>query len=110
MSIRAFALFLALGFALPTYAQDSSTEAGNAGSHADKKCDTLRRRIAKEESSLSSFEQTLATDRKGRETCSTKPMCARYDEAIKSMEARKAQHESRLAKFKSDAAETCRQS
>jgi hypothetical protein len=101
---------LALAFALPIHAQDPGAKGSNAESRVGKKCDTLQRRIAKEESSLSSFEQTLATDRKGRETCSTKPMCARYDQAIKAMEARKSEHETRLAKFRSDAVEVCKSS
>ena len=62
------------------------------------------------EDPLSSFDQTIATDQKGRESCSTKPMCARYDEAIKAMKSRKVEHEARLAKFKSDAAEACKSS
>jgi len=108
MKIAATMILVAL--ALPSHAQATSPAADNAESRAGRKCDTLQRRIAKEESSLSSFEQTLTTDRKGRETCSSKPMCARYDQAIKAMEERKSQHEARLAKFKSDAADACKQS
>jgi hypothetical protein len=99
-----------LAFALPIHAQDPSPEGSNSETRAGKKCDTLQRRIAKEESSLTSFEQTLATDRKGRESCSTKPMCARYDQAIKAMEARKSEHQTRLSKLKSDAVEACKSS
>ena len=107
MCTRVLIALLATGCALPTLAQTSPADEGGAGT-ASKKCDTLKRRIAKEQSSLASFEQTIAADKKGRETCSTKPMCARYDEAIKTIEARKAQHEARLAKFKSDADAECK--
>jgi hypothetical protein len=102
---------LALGLTLPGpgLAQTSSSDAGEASS-AGKKCGTLKQRIAKEQSSLASFEQTIAADKKGRESCSTKPMCARYDEAIKKMEARKAQHEARLEKLKPDADAACKPS
>jgi septal ring factor EnvC (AmiA/AmiB activator) len=100
-------LLLAAGFAAtPCFGQPpspSATEMDKTG----KKCDTLKQRIAKEESSLATFEQTLAQDKKGRESCSTKPMCARYDDAIKRMETRKSEHEQRLAKFKADAVQAC---
>ena len=109
MRARIIVTLLAMGLALPSLAQTSSSDAGEAQS-ASKKCDTLKQRIAKEQSSLASFEQTIATDKKGRETCSTKPMCARYDEAIKKIEARKAQHEARPEKFKSDADAACKTS
>jgi hypothetical protein len=109
MHTRMIVALLALGLTLPGLAQTSSSDAGEAQS-ARKKCDTLKLRIAKEQSSLASFEQTIAADKKGRETCSTKPMCARYDEAIKKMEARKAQHDARLEKLKPDADAACKPS
>ncbi len=77
---------------------------------ANRKCDSTQRHIAKEQKSLASFDETIAADKKGRETCASKPMCVRYDQAIKAMEARKAQHEARLAKFKSDAENACKPS
>ena len=109
MRTRMIVALLALGLALPSLAQTSSSGAGEAPI-AGKKCDALKQRIAKEQSSLASFEQTIAADKKGRESCSTKPMCARYDEAIKKMEARKTQHEARLEKLKPDADAACKPS
>ena len=109
MRTRIIVTLLATALALPGLAQTPSSEGGEAQS-ASKKCDTLKLRIAKEQTSLASFEQTIAKDKKGRETCSTKPMCTRYDEAIKKMEARKAQHETHLEKFKSDADAACKPS
>ena len=97
-------VLLATGFALPCIAQ--SPRSGDPDK-TNKQCETLKLRIAKEESSLATFEQTLAQDKKGRESCSTKPMCARYDDAIKRMEARKSEHQERLAKFKADAVQAC---
>ena len=73
-----------------------------------KKCDAMQRRVAKEQKSLASFDETIASERKGRETCSTRPMCARYDQAIKTMESRKTQHEVRLSKFKADVEKLCK--
>ncbi|SRR6266550_2712921 len=110
MSIRFAAALFALTFALPAAAQIPPPEAEHSPSAANRKCDSMQRRIAKEQKSLASFDETIATDKKGRETCASKPMCARYDQAIKAMEARKAQHETRLAKFKSEAEEACKPS
>ena len=110
IGLRAAVAFVALSVALPSLGQSPPPESTDARTGAGKKCETLQRRIAKEQSSLSSFDQTIATDQKGRESCSTKPMCARYDEAIKAMKSRKVEHEARLAKFKSDAAEACKSS
>jgi len=109
MRTRIIVMLLATGLAHPGLARTSSSDAGE-GPGANRKCDTLKRRIAKEQSSLASFEQTIAADKKGRETCSTKPMCARYDEAIKPIGARKAQHEAHLEKFKSDLDAACQPS
>jgi hypothetical protein len=108
MAIRLVKALVAITFALPAYAQVPAPAAEQSQSSANRKCDAMQRRIAKEEKSLASFDETIATDKKGRETCASKPMCARYDQAIKAMEARKAQHEARLAKFKSDAENICK--
>ena len=108
MSTRFGWALIALTVALPTFAQIPPAPAGEQSQSAvNKKCDSLQRHIAKEQKSLASFDETIATDKKGRETCASKPMCVRYDQAIKAMEARKAQHEARLAKFKSDAENDC---
>ncbi len=110
MSIRFGAALIALTFALPAFAQIPPPTGEQSPSAANRKCDSMQRRIAKEQKSLASFDETIATDKKGRETCASKPMCARYDQAIKAMEARKAQHETRLAKFKSEAENACKAS
>ena len=102
---------IAFTVALPAYAQiPPAPPEQQSQSAVNKKCDSLQRHIAKEQKSLASFDETIATDKKGRETCASKPMCARYDQAIKAMEARKAQHETRLAKFKSEAEDVCKPS
>ena len=110
MNIRFCAALIALTFGLPAFAQIPPLAAEQPQSTANKKCDSMQRRIAKEQKSLATFDETIATDKKGRETCASKPMCARYDQAIKAMEARKAQHETRLAKFKSEAEDVCKPS
>lgn len=94
----------------PLYGQTTPSQAPTTAnkSLSAKKCDAMQRRIAKEHKSLASFDETIASEKKGRETCSTRPMCARYDQAIKTMESRKTQHEARLSKFKSDAEKLCK--
>jgi hypothetical protein len=110
MSVRCCATLIALTFALPAFAQIPPPAGDQSQSATNKKCDSMQRRVAKEQKSLASFDETIAADKKGRETCASKPMCARYDQAIKAMEARKAQHETRLAKFKSEAEDACKPS
>jgi hypothetical protein len=111
MSIRFVWTLIAWTLALPAFAQIPPAPAGEQSrSAATRKCDSMQRHIAKEQKSLASFDETIATDKKGRETCASKPMCARYDQAIKAMEARKVQHEARLAKFKSEAESACKPS
>ena len=110
MSTRFCAALIAMTFAPAAFAQIPPPAGEQSQSAANKKCDSMQRRIAKEQKSLASFDETIATDKKGRETCASKPMCARYDQAIKAMEARKAQHETRLAKFKSEAGDVCKPS
>jgi hypothetical protein len=110
MSVRCCATLIALTFALPAFAQIPPPAGDQSQSATNKKCDSMQRRVAKEQKSLASFDETIAADKKGRETCASKPMCARYDQAIKAMEARKAQHETRLAKFKSEAEDVCKSS
>lgn len=87
-------------------AQDSAT-ATLGKPVANKKCDTWQRRVAKEEKSLADASDSIAKDTRGRESCATKGACERYDQAIKSMEARRLRHETRLAKLKSDAEKAC---
>ena len=108
--IRHAAPLFLLALATASYAQQASPGSSDPQPRQDKKCETLQRHIAKEQSSLESFEDTLAKDKKGRESCSTKPMCMRYDQAIKAMEARKSEHAERLAKFKADAEGSCKPS
>src|SRR5204863_10077709 len=109
MLLRLASILITLTFVLSAQAQlaQAATESEAAD---NRKCDSMQRRVAKEQKSLASFDETIAADKKGRESCSSKPMCTRYDQAIKAMEARKAQHEGRLAKFQSDAQNVCKPS
>jgi septal ring factor EnvC (AmiA/AmiB activator) len=77
---------------------------------ADRKCDTVQRRVAKEEKSLAAAEEEIERDKQGQKSCATKGACERFAAAIKSMEARKARHETRLVKLRADVAEVCKPS
>src|SRR5439155_540584 len=90
MSTRFGWALIALTVALPTFAQIPPAPAGEQSqSAANKKCDSMQRHIAKEQRSLASFDQTIAADKKGRETCASKAMCAReYKPSISSYVAR----------------------
>ena len=103
LSVLALALLL---WTASTAAQDSATATLDRPV-ANKKCDTWQRRVAKEEKSLADASDSIARDTRGRESCATKGACERYDQAIKSMEARRLRHETRLAELKSDAKKAC---
>jgi flagellar motility protein MotE (MotC chaperone) len=101
-------LALALSFALPASAQ-SPAPGGDAGAALpSKQCMTARKKEEREQRSLTSASESLAKDRKGRESCSSKSMCARYDAAIAAMEKREARHETRLARFREDVEKACK--
>ena len=102
------ALWLPTLLALATAPAAAAEDASAPATEANRKCDTAQRRVTKEESSLAATADELDRDQRGKESCATKGACARFEAAIKSMELRKAQHETRLAKFKSDAEQICK--
>jgi hypothetical protein len=99
-------VFLAL--ANSAHAQDNSATATLSQPAANKKCDSWQRRVAAEQKSLVDASDSIAKDKRARESCATQGACARYDQAIKSMEARRSRHETRLGKFKIDADKACK--
>jgi hypothetical protein len=106
----AFAVF---GLAVAGLSSAQIPVPGSAGTSAsqaalpNKKCDSAHRRVAKEERSLASADETIARDKEARAACGSKTACARFDQAIKAMEMRKSRHETRLAKFKADVDKVC---
>jgi hypothetical protein len=101
-------LLLALALALPASAQTVAPAATAGATEPSKQCMTARKKEDKEQRSLTSANESIARDKKGRESCSSKSMCARYDAAISAMEKRQARHETRLARFKEDVANACK--
>ena len=99
-------LLLALALAGTTTSFAASPEPA-AVPEPTKKCSTARKQAEKEQRSLTSATDSIAHDKKARESCSSKSMCARYDSAISAMEKRQARHETRLARFKDDLEKFC---
>ena len=62
---------------------------GSAGANAafgTRACDNARKKIDREEKAVAGAADSLAHDRHGRETCTTRSQCARYDSSIASTE------------------------
>ena len=93
------AVLLALAYA--AHCAAASPDAA-AAAEPSKNCSTARKKADKEQRSLTSATESIARDKKARESCSSKSMCARYDAAISAMEKRQARHETRLTRFKED--------
>ena len=74
---------------------------------ASRQCTKAQRKVTKEQNWAVRAEATSERDRKARASCATPEVCARYDARLREMDKRKVRHESRLAKFKADAARAC---
>lgn len=106
-----FCLCLSFSMVPPSVAQTgTATEAAAAAPSAEvsKKCLAATRKVDREQKALAAAVDSIAKDKKGRESCSTKSMCSRYDAAIDSMEKRKSRHETRLTRFREDADSACK--
>lgn len=102
-------VLLAVAFAGAAPSLAASPEPA-AAPEPTKKCSTARKQADKEQRSLTAATDSIAHDKKARESCSSKSMCARYDAAISAMEKRQARHETRLARFKEDLEKSCARS
>ena len=110
-SIFPFVALLFLATSVPQAAAQSAAPAsGAAGAEPTKQCLTARKKEDKEQRSLTAAIDSIARDKKARESCSSKSMCARYDSAISAMEKRQARHETRLMRFKEDVDKACKTS
>ncbi len=107
-TIGPLVLLLVAAAAFPAVAQTVAPAAASAGAEPTKACMTARKREDKEQRSLAAAIDSIAKDSKGRESCSSKSMCARYDSAISDMEKKKARHEMRLSRFKEEAEKVCK--
>ena len=72
-----------------------------------RQCVKAQRKVTKEENWAVRAQASIERDRKGRATCATPAICARYDGRLREMDKREARHEARLERFKADAAKAC---
>lgn len=72
-----------------------------------KACTAAKRRVDKEKRALEAVNASLDKDKRARETCSTRNMCSRYDESIKTLDQRRKRHESRIVRFTDDVTKAC---
>ena len=103
-------LLIVVALAFPVAAQTTAPSPASAGvtPGPSKRCVTARKKEDKEQRSLTAAIDAIAKDTKGRESCSSKSMCARYDDAISAMQKRQARHETRLARFKEEVDSECK--
>ena len=105
-------LFILAALSFPVAAQTAAPVPAPASAgvtpEPSKRCVTARKKEDKEQQSLTAAIDAIAKDTKGRESCSSKSMCARFDDAISAMEKRQARHETRLARFKEEVDSECK--
>ena len=97
-----FVLALALSAALPASAQAPAPAAASGAAEPSKSCLTARKKADKEQRSLASANESIAKDKKARESCSTKSMCALRLRNRRHAKAPGAPDENRLSRFKED--------
>ncbi|MFO1414939.1 MAG: hypothetical protein U1F10_13715 [Burkholderiales bacterium] len=72
-----------------------------------KACETARKKIDREQKSIAGAAESIARDRKARETCTSRVLCSRLDASIDSTMRRQARHEARLVRFEKEVADKC---
>lgn len=72
-----------------------------------KACDTARKKIDREQKSIANAAESVARDRKARETCTSRVLCSRLDASIESASRRQARHEARLVRFQDEVKAKC---
>lgn len=103
---------MAMTLAEPGRAETPGTV--SAGQSADaaavsKKCESARRKVEREQKALASTTDGIARDQRAREACTSRRVCSRYDSAITDAQRRVVRREHRLARFRDEAGEVCKQ-
>ncbi len=78
-----------------------------APSH-NKRCDAANKRVAREQKDVAATLEALGRERKARETCTSRSVCARIDDNIATIEKRHQRHEVRLVRSRGEVLEACR--
>jgi hypothetical protein len=107
-AVRVLLLLAAAAIVTPSQAQQAANPSPAPAAEPTKQCVTARKKVDVEQRSLVQATDSLARDKKARESCSSKSMCSRYDTAISAGEKRRARHETRLARFKEDVDKACK--
>jgi len=105
-----FAL-LAMTLAVPGRAQTPSVapaEPSTLVAPISKQCESAKRKVDREQKALSATADGAARDRRAREGCTSRSVCSRYDTAISDAQRQMARRETRLARARSEAIESCK--
>lgn len=94
---------LALGLAATGHAQ-----APPVNSPPNKRCEAANKRVAREHKDVTATLDALGRERKARESCTSRSVCARLDANIATIEKKHQRHEVRLVRARSEVLEACR--
>jgi len=92
---------LALAVALAGHAQ------AQAPSH-NKRCDAANKRVVREQKDVAATLEALGRERKARDGCASRSVCARIDDNIATLEKRHQRHEVRLVRSRGEVLDVCR--
>ena len=102
------ALRLVAGFAIAlAVAAVAYAQAPLPGPSHNKRCDAANKRVMREMKDVRASLDALGRERKAREICTTRSVCARIDDNIGAIEKRHQRHEVRLVHSRSDVLEAC---
>ena len=73
-----------------------------------KQCESAQRKVIREQKALTATADGIARDQRARESCTSRSVCVRYDEAIRDAQRRVVRREARLARFRDEASASCR--
>ncbi len=93
--------------ALAAFAGAALAQGTAAPTRSGKPCDTARKKVVREERAIAETDDAIARAKRARETCVSRSACARHDDAIADGERRRVRHETRLARFREEAAAAC---
>ena len=103
------ALRLAAGFAVAlAVAAAGHAQAPPVKPPHNKRCDAANKRVARELKDVQATLDAMGRERKARESCTTRSVCARLDDNIATIEKRHQRHEVRLVRSRSEVLDACR--
>lgn len=103
------ALRLGAGFAIAlAVAAAGHAQAPLPGPSHNKRCDAANKRVAREMKDVTATLDALGRERKARESCTTRSVCARIDDNIATIEKRHQRHEVRLVRSRGEVLDACR--